>query len=343
MAGLTFVYLSYSLGLLGFHTLLLTPSYTLPAAVLTPPARLRAAPPLPAASCSACSAAHCSSTSDASDSQESSRSTSTHTLIPATVSGTVRRCRSRHGRRSSVTSFPPERLDGGIALFGSLAAAAALIGAVAGGFLLGVIGASAVFALNAASFVPQMVVIARLHPKERPPQPPTHHDLRRALRVIRTDPKLRLGFQEPHCGQPLAAPLFKLLPAIAEQVDAGAHILGLLTAMVSLGGMAVAGAMVRLRRRYGRGLVVMMGMLVPATALIGLGISNVFLDGYALFPAGDRRIDRPRALRWPRRRRALVARDVGRTEELRGIDLRRVRHRLHGNRARRRRHPRPSV
>jgi MFS family permease len=75
-----------------------------------------------------------------------------------------------------------------------------------------------------------------------------------------------------------------LLPAIAEQVDAGAHMLGLLTAMVSLGGMAVAGAMVRLRRRYGRGLVVMMGMLVAATAMIGLGISNVFLDDYALFP-----------------------------------------------------------
>jgi MFS family permease len=200
------------------------------------------------------------------------------------VSGTIAALSFPAWKAFERDVIPPEQLDGAIALFGSLAAAAALIGAVAGGFLLGVIGASAVFALNAASFVPQMVVIAHLHPKERPPQPPTHHDLRRALRVIRTDPKLRLGFRSLIAVSLLAAPLFKLLPAIAEQVDDGAHILGLLTAMVSLGGMAVAGAMVRLRRRYGRGLVVMMGMLVAATAMIALGISNVFLDGYALFP-----------------------------------------------------------
>ena len=182
--------------------------------------------------------------------------------------------------------IPADQLDTANAFFSSLSSAAQLIGAVGGGFLLGLIGAGLVFLLNALSYLPEMVVLFRLHPKERvdPTFTSHQHDLRRAIATIRTDPLLRRGFRSLIAVSLLAAPLFQLLPAVAAEIDSGAHTLGILTAMVALGGTAVTWAMVRLRRRYERRLIIAIGLSLTGATLVGFGISNFFFDGDALYP-----------------------------------------------------------
>ena len=181
---------------------------------------------------------------------------------------------------------PADQLDTVNAFFSSLTSAAQLIGAIGGGFLLGVIGPGLVFLLNALSYVPELVVLARFHPKERVTGAPARHqhDLRRAISVIRNDPGLRRGFRSLVAVSLLAAPLFQLLPAVAAEIDSGAHTLGILTAMLALGGTSVTWAMVRLRHRYERRLIVVIGLLLTGAMLIGLGIANYLFDGDALYP-----------------------------------------------------------
>lgn len=181
---------------------------------------------------------------------------------------------------------PADDLDTANAFFTSLSSGAQLMGAVGGGFLLGLIGPGLVFLLNAASYIPEMVVLARFHPKEHVTASSAgeRHDLRRALAAIRADPVLRRGFRSLIAVSLLAAPLFQLLPAVASEIDSGAHTLGILTAMVALGGTAVTWAMVRLRRRYERRLIVAIGLSITGATLIGFGVSNYFFDGDALYP-----------------------------------------------------------
>jgi MFS family permease len=181
---------------------------------------------------------------------------------------------------------PADKLDAANAFFSSLSSAAQLLGAVGGGFLLGLIGPGLVFLLNAVSYLPELVVLSRFHPKEHvtTTSTPHQHDLRRAVAAIRADPSLRRGFRSLIAVSLLAAPLFQLLPAVAAEIDSGAHTLGILTAMVALGGTAVTWAMVRLRRRYERRLIVALGLLLTGVTLVGFGISNIFFDGDALYP-----------------------------------------------------------
>lgn len=181
---------------------------------------------------------------------------------------------------------PAEQLDTANAFFSSLSSAAQLLGAVGGGFLIGMIGPGLVFLLNALSYLPEIFVLARFHPKEGVTVATERHqhDLRRAVAAIRADASLRRGFRSLIAVSLLAAPLFQLLPAVAAEINTGAHTLGILTATVAIGGIAVTWAMVRLRRRYERRLIVAFGVLLTGATLVGFGISNVFFDGDALYP-----------------------------------------------------------
>ena len=109
---------------------------------------------------------------------------------------------------------PTEQLDTANAFFSSLSSAAQLIGAVGGGFLLGLIGPGLVFLVNAVSYIPEMVVLSRFHPKEHITKAQTghQHDLRHAVAYIRGDPWLRRGFRSLIAVSLLAAPLSNYFP-----------------------------------------------------------------------------------------------------------------------------------
>jgi MFS family permease len=178
------------------------------------------------------------------------------------------------------------RLDTANAFFSSLTSAAQLLGAVGGGFLLVMVGPAVVLACNALSYVPELVVLARLHPREHVSTPATRHqhDLRRGLVAIGDTPSLRRGFRNLVAVSLLAAPLLQLLPALASEIDDGAHTLGLLTGLVALGGTAVTWAMARLRRRHDRRTIVTAGLALTGVALLGLGLADIAFDGAALYP-----------------------------------------------------------
>jgi MFS family permease len=181
---------------------------------------------------------------------------------------------------------PPDRLDTTNAFFASTTSAAQLLGAVSGGVLLAAVGPAAVLVGNALSYLPELVVLARLHPREHTSATTTsgRHDLRRAVALIVDDRRLRRGFRDLIAVSLLAAPLLHLLPALASEIDGGAHTLGFLTGFVALGGTGVSWAMARLRRRHERRSVVTVGLAVAGMALLGLGLADVVFDGVALYP-----------------------------------------------------------
>jgi len=181
---------------------------------------------------------------------------------------------------------PSDRLDTANAYFASTIAVAQLVGAIAGGVLLSIVGPAVVFVCNAISYAPELVVLGRLHPREHVTgaSTSTRHELRRALAVILEDDALRRGFRDLVAVSLLAAPLLHLLPAIASEIDGGAHTLGLLTAVVALGGTGVSWTMARLRRRHDRRAIVTVGLAIAGLALLVLGLADVVLDGSALYP-----------------------------------------------------------
>lgn len=133
-----------------------------------------------------------------------------------------------------------DQLDRVNAFFSSLTSSADLVGVIAGGVVLGVVGAGAVLVFNALSYIPEIVLLWRLHPKERttPEGAPKGHELRRAIDAIRSEPVLRRGFVSLVAVSLLAAPIAQLLPGLAHEISGQPHTLGILTAALTLGGVA---------------------------------------------------------------------------------------------------------
>lgn len=182
---------------------------------------------------------------------------------------------------------PEEQLDDVNATMSAVGSAAQLVGALAGGVLLGVIGADWVFVLNSFSFIPLIVVVWRTHPRESIDTAPEDHHrrpLREAVRAVRADPVLTKGFVSVLCVSLLVAPVAQLLPAIGAEISKGAHVLGMLTAAFALGGMAVVQVTDHLRRRWSRHAVATAGLVAGGAALVLLGVANAAADGAALYP-----------------------------------------------------------
>lgn len=181
---------------------------------------------------------------------------------------------------------PAELLDDANAVFSSVTSVAKLFGAVAGGFLLTMIGPDWVFILNSVTFVPLIWVITRTPVVEHltPRAPGRSQVLRQATGAIRSDPVLRHAFGSILAVSILVAPIAQLLPAMGAEISKGAHVLGMLTAALALGGILVAWVMDRLSRRRNRQSVTGLGLFVAGVVLVLLGIANALLNGSALYP-----------------------------------------------------------
>lgn len=179
---------------------------------------------------------------------------------------------------------PADRLDTVNAVMSATKSAAKLVGAVAGGFLLSLIGAEWLFVLNSFTFIPLLVVVRRSHPTEATGRADgrSRHPMRAALAEVRSNALLAQGYLSVLVMSLLVAPAAQLLPAIGKEISRGAHILGLLTAAFALGGMAVVPVTDRLRRRCSRQALATIGLMAGGVALIMLGVTDALLDGTAL-------------------------------------------------------------
>ncbi len=85
--------------------------------------------------------------------------------------------------------------------------------------------------------------------------------MRRGIEIVRRTDTLRRAFVLAAVLNLAAWPVLSILPAAAHDIDARAHVLGLLTGAFYAGAAAVSWAVVRLRRRFAYGTVLFAGFL----------------------------------------------------------------------------------
>jgi MFS family permease len=140
------------------------------------------------------------------------------------------------------TLVPGPRLSQAVSLNAAGINVARLAGPAIGGATLALAGATACFALNAASFLALVVVLRRL-PAGRPAAARGRGDgvgMREALSYGRRDPGMRRLLIGMALFTALASPIQELAPVVADRLDAGPEGLGLL--LGAMGGGALAGA-----------------------------------------------------------------------------------------------------
>jgi MFS family permease/quinol monooxygenase YgiN len=171
---------------------------------------------------------------------------------------------------------PQEGLMSAIALNGIEFNLARAIGPALGGFLIEALGITAVFSLNAASYLGVLWVIARW---KRPPRQPgplretVSGAIRAAVRYTRNAPEILTVLGRIGCIMFFASAFWALLPTVAHELRRSVTLYGLLLTVFGAG--AVLGAMVLQRTRS----------LISSDAMLGLG-TTVFagaLWGVAAF------------------------------------------------------------
>lgn len=189
---------------------------------------------------------------------------------------------------------PKGRLAEVTASFSSIASLAAIVGALVGGVVVAAVGAAVVFALNALSYLPFVYAIRRV-PGDPPTSERAHRAVRRGIEIVRRTDTLRRAFVLAAVLNLAAWPVLSILPAAAHDIDARAHVLGLLTGAFYAGAAAVSWAVVRLRRRFAYGTIIFVGffaaglLLCANAALVAWrtpGYDAVFVATLTLVPIG---------------------------------------------------------
>src|SRR6201993_2722747 len=183
---------------------------------------------------------------------------------------------------------PQEGLMPAIALNGIEFNLARAIGPALGGFLIVASGITAVFSLNAASYLGVLWVIARW---KRPPHQPSplretvSGAIRAAVRYTRNAPEILTVLGRIGCIMFFASAFWALLPTVAHELRRSATLYGLLLAVFGAG--AVLGAMVlqRTRSLFSSDALLAVGTTVFAGALWGVAVfkSLVLLSAAILF------------------------------------------------------------
>jgi MFS family permease len=162
---------------------------------------------------------------------------------------------------------PEGRLAEVTALFGAVASAAAIAGALLGGFVCATFGFTWVFVANGLSYFPFLWAVRTV-----PRSAPTTHRSRRAIRTgigsVRRSASLRRVFVLVTVLNLAAWPVLSVLPALAGDIDGRAHVLGILTGAFYAGAAVVAWVVTRLRRRFLYSHILFAGFLTAGLMLL---------------------------------------------------------------------------
>jgi MFS family permease len=162
---------------------------------------------------------------------------------------------------------PPGRLADVTALFQSVFGGAMIIGAVIGGSMIALVGIASVFAANALTYLPVVLVVLTL--PRLAPMPGTRAGvLRTGARAVARAATLRRAFLLSAILNLTVFPVLSTLPAMARDIEPGGHVLGYLTGAFYVGAALVAWVVVRLRRRFAPSRILFAGYLVGGVLLL---------------------------------------------------------------------------
>lgn len=172
--------------------------------------------------------------------------------------------------RISEQVAPSGRLPDLTALFHSITASAGIAGALLGGTIVFALGEAWVFAIDAFTYLPQVAALALL-PKIAP-LPHRGGAVRSGIRFVRETNQLREAFVLAALLNLAAFPLLSMLPAMANDIDARGHVLGILTCAFYAGGALVVVAVGMLRRRFAYSQILFVGFLGAGLLLVAHGL-----------------------------------------------------------------------
>ena len=215
-------------------------------------------------------------------------------LIANVLNGTVSALIAPAWPRLVRMSAPEGRLAEVTASIGSMGSVAAIVGALTGGMVVTMVGTPTVFAINAISYVPLLFAM-RMVPGPAPVSRKVKGTVRAGIEIVRRTDTLRRAFVLAAMLNLAAWPVLSILPAVANDIDARAHVLGILTGAFYAGAAAVTWAVVRLRRRFQYGTILFVGFLgaglllcanAALTAWRSPGYDAVFVACLTLLPIG---------------------------------------------------------
>jgi len=170
---------------------------------------------------------------------------------------------------------PKEDLASASALNGIEFNFARAFGPALAGIVIAAAGVGTAFAINAASFLGVIVVIARWkrHPRKRSAPPETLGGATAAaIRYVRYSPAVRIVLLRSGIGMFFASALLALLPSVAHRVSQSPLGYGLLLGCFGLGAVLGALAMQKARARWSGEVVVSTGVLVFGLGTIAAGL-----------------------------------------------------------------------
>ena len=162
---------------------------------------------------------------------------------------------------------PEDRLAEFTGLLSGDAAIASIAGASIGGVVVATAGPEWAFVVDALSHVPMILVLRTI--RAEPPRPSSsERTLRRGVSTVARHGPLRRAFVLAGILNLAAWPVVSALPALADEVDPRAHVLGFLTGAFFAGAAIVSWVIARLRRRYRFGTILRTGFVGAGLMLI---------------------------------------------------------------------------
>lgn|GEM_PF-1692579 len=169
--------------------------------------------------------------------------------------------------RVSEVVAPRGRLTDLSALFSSIPAAASVTGALLGGTIVVALGEAWVFAIDALTYLPLLVVLATMPPIPSLPRR-AGGAVRNGARFVLRSEQLRQAFALAALLNFAAFPLLSMLPAMANDIDSRAHVLGFITCAFYVGGALVVWAAAALRRRFAYSRILFAGFFGAGLLLV---------------------------------------------------------------------------
>lgn len=120
-----------------------------------------------------------------------------------------------------------------------------VIGAFLGGFVVDRYGPAPVFLFNAVTYLPLFLILARAPSHPQPAAAAGHPPAKEVVRQVLALPTLRRTLLTAAVLSLLLVPVNQVLPALADTLRPGPHMLGILSALIAAGS---ATAFLRLRR-----------------------------------------------------------------------------------------------